>query len=226
MINFKNISKIYPKNTVALSDINLVIKKGEFVSIVGKSGAGKTTIARLITAEEKPTQGYLEVLGFDMTKIPGSRIPELRRQIGVVFQDFKLLPESTVSENVAFAMEVCNIPSNLIEKDVDRLLRLVELSSKKDKFPDQLSGGEKQRVSLARALANKPSILIADEPTGNLDMVMAKEIVDLLSKVNELGTTVILATHNKDIVNRVEKRVVTLEDGKIISDISKGRYKL
>jgi len=226
MIKFQNVSKIYPGDIAALSDINLEINPGEFVSIVGQSGAGKTTLARLITAEERPTSGTLEVFGQDVGKMSRRFFPRHRRKIGVVFQDFKLLPKRTIYENVAFAMEVCDMSDEIIKKDVPHLLSLVGLVSKANQFPRELSGGEQQRASLARALAHKPKILIADEPTGNLDSLMAQDIVQLLLKINHLGTTVILATHNKDIVNRARKRVIALKDGKITSDKKMGGYNI
>ena len=226
MIKLQNVSKIYPGDIAALSDINLEIKPGEFVSIVGQSGAGKTTLAKLITAEERPTSGTLEVFGQDVGKMSRRFLPRHRRKIGVVFQDFKLLPKRTIYENVAFAMEVCDMSDEIIKKDVPHLLSLVGLASKENQFPRELSGGEQQRASLARALAHKPKILIADEPTGNLDSLMAQDIVQLLLKINHMGTTIILATHNRDIVNRARKRVIALKDGKIISDKKMGGYNI
>lgn len=226
MIEFENVVKSYPDGTHALAGVDFSVKPGEFVSIVGQSGAGKTTVARLIIAEEKATSGKIVIGGWDITRIKQSQIPVLRRQIGVVFQDFKLLPSKTVFENVAFALQVCGTPPKKIEKIVPQVLKIVGLEKKINKFPDQLSGGEAQRVVIARALVHRPKILLADEPTGNLDTITAGEIIDLLKKINALGTTVIMVTHNPDIVNALKKRVITLEHGKLISDKEKGTYHL
>lgn len=226
MIKFINVSKIYPKNVVALKNVSLEIKAGEFVSIVGHSGAGKSTIARLIIAEEKPTSGEIIVGGWNITNITTPEIPVLRRQIGVVFQDFKLLPKKTAFENVAFALEVCGASNKKIQKVVPRLLKIVGLENKMDRFPHQLSGGEQQRVVIARALAHRPKIILADEPTGNLDAITAQEIIDLLLKINNFGTTVLLFTHNVDIVNSLKRRVITLDHGMVVADQEKGRYVL
>jgi len=224
MIEINNVTKIYDKNIVALDNVNLVIQTGEFVSIVGQSGAGKSTLVRLISAEEKPTSGSIVIDGWDITQIKKWQIPHLRRQIGVVFQDFKLLPKKTVFENVAFAMEVGGNPSKEIRDTVPQLLKLVNLFDKMDQYPYELSGGEKQRVALARALAFKPQILLADEPTGNLDALHSWDIVQLLLKINKLGATVILATHNEEIVNAIKRRVITLDRGKVIRDQKAGKY--
>lgn len=224
MIKLINVTKIFPPNTVALKDINLHIKPKEFVSIVGQSGTGKTTIVRLITAEIKPTKGKIVIGGWDITDIRNSEIPILRRQIGVVFQDFKLLPKKTVFENIAFALQVCGVGPRRIREVIPQVLKIVGLEGKATRYPKNLSGGEQQRVAIARALVHRPKILIADEPTGNLDAINSREIVDLLLKINEFGTTVVLVSHNKEIVNLVKKRVVTLEDGMIISDQKKGKY--
>ncbi len=224
MIEINNVTKIYDKDIVALDNVNLVIQTGEFVSIVGQSGAGKSTLARLISAEEKPTSGSIVIDGWDITQIKKWQIPHLRRQIGVVFQDFKLLPKKTAFENVAFAMEVGGSPSKEIRDSVPQLLKLVNLADKMDQYPYELSGGEKQRVALARALAFKPKILLADEPTGNLDALHSWDIVQLLLKINKLGTTVILATHNEEIVNAIKRRVITLDRGKVIRDQKAGKY--
>lgn len=224
MIHFETVSKVYPDGTVAADDLSFEISPGEFVSIVGQSGAGKTTIARLIIAEEKPNEGNIVIGGWDISNIKRSQVPVLRRQIGVVFQDFKLLPRKTVHENVAFALEVCGAKAEKIKKIVPQVLNIVGLADKAGKFPTQLSGGEQQRVVIARALVHRPKILLADEPTGNLDTITAYEIVDLLKKINELGTTVVMVTHNPEVVNRLRKRVIRIEHGRIVSDKENGKY--
>lgn len=224
MIRFKNVSKTYPPDTTALKDVNLFIKPGEFVSIVGQSGTGKTTMVKLIMAEEKPTRGQVIIGDWDITHIKNREIPTLRRQIGVVYQDFKLLPKKTVFENVAFALEVSGFEHNKIKKVVPQVLKIVGLEGKLSRFPKQMSGGEQQRAVIARALVHRPKILVADEPTGNLDSINSQEIINLLKKINEFGTTVVLVTHNREIVNSLRKRVVTLDHGMIISDQELGRY--
>lgn len=224
MVKFKNVWKMYSGNVAALKGVNLHIRPGEFVSIVGQSGTGKTTMAKLIIADEHPTKGRIIVGGWDITNIKRSEIPVLRRQIGVIFQDFKLLPRKTVFENVAFALEVAGTAQEKIEGIVPQVLRVVGLEKKKDRFPTELSGGEQQRVSIARALVHRPKILLADEPTGNLDAINVQGIIDLLLKINKFGTTVLLVTHNPDVVNRLKRRVITLDHGEIISDQQSGRY--
>ncbi len=224
MVIFKNVTKIYGKDIVGLQDINLHIKPKEFVSIVGQSGAGKSTLVKLLIAEERPTRGRIIVGGWDITNIKRNRIPVLRRQIGVVFQDFKLLSRKTVFENVAFAAEVCGESRRKIKETVPQALKIVGLGGKEDRYPRQLSGGERQRVVIARALIHRPKLLIADEPTGNLDSINTQEIIDLLLRINNFGTTVILVTHNREAVNSLHKRVVVLSEGKIVSDKTKGRY--
>lgn len=225
MILFDNVSKQYNQKGVALTDINFHIKEGEFVSIVGQSGAGKSTLLKMIFAEEKPTEGKIFIKGRDITEIKESKLPILRRHIGVVFQDFKLLDKKTVFENVAFAMEVAGKSDREIENDVPQVVDIVGLSQKLDRYPGELSGGEKQRVSIARALVHRPDIIVADEPTGNLDLVNTWDIVQLLTKINQYGTTVILATHNREIVNLVNKRVITIDGGRIAKDqLDKGKY--
>ncbi|MFH1890067.1 MAG: cell division ATP-binding protein FtsE [Candidatus Kuenenbacteria bacterium] len=226
MIELRNISKIYPTGTEAVRDVTLHIKPGEFVSLVGRSGTGKSTIVKMLVAEERPSKGKIILGGWDITRIRMHDIPLLRRQIGVVFQDFKLLEQKTVYENVAFALEVAGYPNKQIEEIVPQILALVGLQDKKESFPDQLSGGQQQRVSIARALAHRPKILIADEPTGNLDSVNTRDIIDLLLKINKYKTTVMLVTHNREVVNSLRKRVVTLEDGSIVGDKERGRYAL
>jgi len=226
MIHLINVTKTFEPNTVALKNINLHIEPGEFVSIVGQSGSGKTTVARLLISEIKPDseKGKIVVGGWDITNIRHRQIPMLRRQIGVVFQDFKLLPKKTVFENVAFALEVSGTPKSRIHQIVPQVLKIVDLADKLNRYPQELSGGEKQRVAIARALIHRPKILLADEPTGNLDAINSKEIVDLLLKINEFGTTVVLVSHDKDVVNGLKKRVITLEDGEVSQDQKVGKY--
>lgn len=226
MIRLKNVSKTYHPDIVGLRDVSLHIKAGEFVSIVGQSGTGKSTMARLMFAEEQATEGSVVIGGWDITHIRPHDIPLLRRQIGVVFQDFKLLARKTVGENIAFALEVSGAPSGRIRDIVPQVLRIVNLQDKADRFPKQLSGGEQQRIAVARALVHRPKILLADEPTGNLDTINTHEIMELLRKINEFGTTVVLVTHNREVVNGLKKRVITLDGGKIISDVEEGKYKL
>jgi len=226
MIIFEHVSKIFKDGTTAVADVNFSIDPGEFVSIVGQSGSGKTTIVRMIIAEEKMTEGRIVIGGWDISDIESRQIPVLRRQIGVVFQDFKLLPRKTVYENVAFALEVCGAKRKKIHKIVPQVLKIVGLEDKMDRFPNQLSGGEQQRVVIARSLVHRPKILVADEPTGNLDTITAHEIIDLLLKINSLGTTVVLVTHDPDIVNRLRRRVITLDHGTITADHKTGKYTL
>lgn len=226
MINFEHLYKIYPNKTVALRDINLAIKPKEFVCLVGPSGAGKSTLIKLLIKEEEPTRGKIIFNGTDIKTLSRRQIPYLRRKIGVVFQDFKLLPKKTVFENIAFALEVAGEPGGVIKVAVPEIIKLVGLSGKEKSFPNQLSGGEIQRVAIGRALVHEPMVLVADEPTGNLDPVTSWEIIELLLKINKGGTTVVLATHNKDIVDRLSKRVVTLEAGRIILDQKVGKYQI
>jgi len=194
--------------------------------VVGQSGTGKTTLVKLIIAEEKPTEGNIEVGGWDITKIHQRDVPFLRRQIGVIFQDFKLLPKKTVQENVAFALEVAGVPHSRIREVVPKVLDIVGLRKKVDSYPHQISGGEQQRVVIARSLVHRPKILVADEPTGNLDSINTEEIIEILKRINEFGTTILLVTHNREVVNRLRKRVVTLHNGKIIADEKEGKYRL
>ncbi|MFC1701040.1 cell division ATP-binding protein FtsE [Patescibacteria group bacterium] len=226
MIKFKQVSKIYPPNCHALDDVNLIIRRREFISIVGRSGAGKSTFIKLLIREEVPTVGQVFWDKQNINQIPNKYLPHWRRQIGIIFQDFKLLPNKTAYENVAFAMEVGGWTNEDVRRDVPQLLKLVGLSDKGNNFPGQLSGGESQRVAIARALAHRPEILIADEPTGNLDIHHTWDIIRLLMKINELGTTVILSTHNVDVINGLERRVITMDGGKITKDEIKGKYVL
>lgn len=226
MIILRNLSKIYPPDVAALKNVNLHIKPKEFVSIVGRSGTGKTTMMKILTAEEKPTKGNIIVGGWDITNIRSSEIPVLRRQIGVVFQDFKLLHKKTVFENIAFALQVSGADRRKISEIIPQVLKIVGLNGKEDRYPIQLSGGEQQRVAIARALVHRPKILIADEPTGNLDSINTREIVDLLLKINEFGTTVVMVTHNREVVNSINKRVITIDNGEVVSDQKVGKYLL
>ena len=226
MIYFDNVSKVYPDGTVALDDVRLSIQNGEFVSIVGHSGAGKTTLMRLLLGEEKATSGTVSFESVDIQKVKAKDIPNFRRQIGAVFQDFRLIPNKTVYENVAFAMEVAGKTDEEIASDVPHVLELVDLSKKVWNFPRQLSGGELQRVAIARAIVNHPSIVIADEPTGNLDPINTYEIIQILKKINDLGTTVILTTHNKGVVEALGRRVITMDHGRITRDDPTGKYAL
>jgi len=209
---------------LALQNVSLAIDKGEFVSIAGKSGAGKSTLLKLLIAEERPTKGRVLFYNQEIHKIPNSQLPKYRRKIGMVFQDYRLLPNKTAYENIAYAMEVNGFSDKDIEKDVPQVLDLVGLKDRAINFPHALSGGEKQRVAIARALVQRPEVIVADEPTGNLDPLNAYEIIKLLLKINELGTTVILATHNKEIIDSLGKRVVILDKGKLIRDEENGKY--
>ncbi len=226
MIKLIDVNKSYGKKVQALKDVSLHIKPGEFVSIVGQSGSGKSTLVRLIIAEERPDSGKIIIGGWDIIGIKDREIPTLRRQLGVIFQDFKLLAKKTVFENVSFAMQTCGFKPAEIKKTVKQMISLVGLKGKEDRYPAQLSGGEQQRVAIARSLVHKPKLLVADEPTGNLDSINTREIIDLLKKINNLGTTVVLVTHNKDVVNSLRNRVITLDNGQVISDQSEGRYLL
>lgn len=223
MIIFQNVSKIYDGCT-ALNKVSFDIKPKEFVSMAGPSGAGKSTVLKLLIGEEEPTKGKVFVDKQNVQLIKRENLPFLRRKIGMVFQDFRLLPDRTAYENVAFAMEVAGASDKEIKQDVPQLLELVGLPDKLDKFPYQLSGGEKQRVAIARALIHRPAVILADEPTGNLDLLNSWDIVRLLLKINELGTTIVLATHDRDIINNIGRRVITLDRGRIIRDEEKGRY--
>lgn len=224
MIFFDNVSKIYNHHSAALKNVTVKIQPREFLTLVGSSGAGKTTLLRLLTREEDPSAGKIYLDGLEVTAVDRSHLHNVRRRVGTVFQDYKLLATKTAKENVAFAMEAAGRTDAEIAEDVPQVLRLVGLEQKSDNFPHQLSGGEKQRVAIARALVNRPDVLLADEPTGNLDPIHTWEIVRLLEKINELGTTVILATHDKEIVNSINKRVVVLDHGEVISDEEQGKY--
>ncbi|MCF7834255.1 MAG: cell division ATP-binding protein FtsE [Candidatus Pacebacteria bacterium] len=224
MIYFNNVSKFYDEESPALEEINLTVNAGEFVSIVGHSGAGKTTLVKMILAEESPTHGEIFFESVNVHHLKDANLTKLRRRIGTVFQDFKLLNNKTAFENIAFAMEAVGKTDEEIKSDVPHVLELVDLSKKSHHFPRQMSGGEQQRLAIARAIINQPELIIADEPTGNLDPVNTYEIVQILKKINDLGTTVILTTHNRGVVESVGKRVITLEKGKIVRDDKNGKY--
>lgn len=226
MIYFDNVTKIYDDNSVGLEGVSLKIEPREFVSIVGHSGAGKTTLLKMILAEEKPTSGAVFFESINIHNLRKKDMPDYRRRIGTIFQDFRLLPNKTAYENIAFAMEAAGREEDEIQADVPHVLELVGLGRKMWSFPHQLSGGEKQRVAIARAIVNQPDVIIADEPTGNLDPINTFEVVQLLKKINDLGTTVILTTHNKGVIDTLGKRVITIEDGKIIRDDVGGNYVL
>lgn len=224
MIRFEHVTKLYQKDAVGLEDVSVDIPPGEFVSIVGQSGSGKTTFVKLILAELRPTKGKVVIGGWDITNITHEGIPLLRRQIGVIFQDFKLLPQKTLFENVAFALEVSGTPSDRIAAVVPQVFKIVGLEGKMERYPREISGGEQQRTAIARALVHRPKILVADEPTGNLDSINAQEIIGLLKKINEFGTTVVLVTHNREVVNTLRRRVITLDHGRVVMDQQAGKY--
>ncbi len=226
MIRFINVTKIYHPDVRALNKINLHIKPGEFVSVVGQSGTGKTTLIKSLIGEERIDEGKIVVGDWDITDIRKNEIPVLRRQIGVIFQDFKLLPKKTLRENVAFALQVCGQTRQKIRSIVPQVLKIVGLEGKMDRYPSEVSGGEQQRTAIARALVHRPKILLADEPTGNLDSINAEEIIEMLLRINKFGTTVVLVTHNREIVNRLKRRVITIENGRIVSDQAVGKYLL
>jgi len=224
MIEFRNVRKVYPNGTIALDNVNLTINDGEFLFVVGASGAGKTTLMKLLLREEKITSGRLVVDEFDLAKMPNYKVPYYRRQLGVVFQDFRLFPNKTVFENVAFAMRVIGEPAKVIRRRVPTILNIVNLQDKYNCYPTQLSGGEQQRVALARAMANNPRIIIADEPTGNIDPKMSLEIMNLLIKIHKKNKTVIVVTHEKNLVDYFNQRVVTIRDGRVVDDRVGGMF--
>lgn len=227
MITFQKVTKIYKsdgREIMALKDVSFEIQPKEFVSIVGRSGAGKTTLFRLLMAEEKPTEGSILFEGRDVHQISQNKVPLIRRKIGAIFQDYKLFSSKTAYENVSYIMEVMGISSREIENTVPQVLELVGIKERARNFPEELSGGERQRVAIARALVHRPDVILADEPTGNLDPFNTQEIIRLLVKINEMGTTVVLATHNKEIINNLDKRVITLEGGRIIRDELEGKF--
>lgn len=224
MIRFENVSKTYPNGTVALKNVSVEINKGDFVFLVGSSGSGKTSFLRLVLREELPDSGTIHVSGKNVLKMPKWRVPYLRRNIGCVFQDFRLLPNKTVFENVAFALEVIGRPAETIKNQVTQVLDVVGLADKADNLPSELSGGEQQRVAVARAFVNRPILLLADEPTGNLDPANSEIIMQLLERINKAGTTVVMATHDKGLVDRMRKRVIEMVDGELVRDESRGLY--
>ena len=226
MIYFDKVSKIYSPPSIALEDVSFNIAPNEFVSIVGQSGAGKSTLLKLLLAEDRPTSGKVFFESNDVHAIPKHELPALRRRIGAVFQDYRLLPHKTAYENIAFALEAAGKEEEDIKSDVPQVLELVGLVDKAWHFPHELSGGEKQRVAIARAIVSRPDVVIADEPTGNLDPLNTWDIIHLLEKINDLGTTVMLATHDKEIINSLKRRVVTLEKGRVVRDEQRGRYVL
>ena len=224
VIVLHGVSKVYPGGRQALTDVDLVVPRGDFVFLVGPSGAGKSTLIRLLIRDELPTRGSVVVEGRDLARLPRRAVPQIRRRIGIVFQDYKLLPRKTVFENVAFALEVTGTPRRLIRPAVERVLAVVGLSEQADQFPHQLSGGEQQRTAIARALVHSPALVIADEPTGNLDPLISWEIIQLLLRINALGVTVLMATHNAEVVTALRRRVVALEAGRIVRDEPGGAY--
>ncbi len=224
MIKLIDVSKVYKNKFKVLDGINLSIKAGEFVSLVGQSGTGKTTLVKILTGEERASSGKVWIGDWDITKIGKSEIPYLRRQIGVIFQDFKLLKKKTLGENISFALQVCGKSSSKIKKIVPSVMKIVGLAGKENRYPNEVSGGEQQRAAIARALVHQPKILLADEPTGNLDAINTKEIIDLLLKINNFGTTVILVSHNREVVNNLNRRVITIDEGRIVSDRFRGKY--
>ena len=224
MIYYDRVSKIYADSSAALEDVSFSVEPGEFISIVGHSGAGKTTLVKMLLAEERPSAGAVFFESINIHDLPLYRMGEMRRKIGTVFQDFRLLPQKTAYENIAFAMEAAGRSEADIRSDVPHVLELVDLGDKMNNFPDELSGGEQQRVAIARAIVNQPDVIVADEPTGNLDPVNTFEVVQILKKINDLGTTIILTTHNKGVIDSLKKRVITMDRGKVIRDDREGRY--
>ena len=224
MIHMKNVTKVYENGAVALNNINVDIRKGEFVFLVGSSGAGKSTFIKMLFREVLPSSGILTVNGRDVIRMANKEVPYLRRSLGVIFQDYRLLPEKTVYENISFAMQVIEVPRRLMQRSVNSVLDIVGLRDKYKCFPHQLSGGEQQRVAIARAIVNNPSIVIADEPTGNLDPETSWGIMDIFQRINAAGTTIVMATHDKTIVDAMQRRVIAIEDGQIVRDEAQGGY--
>ena len=224
LIHLKDVTKIYPSKVVALEHVNIDINKGEFVFLVGQSGAGKSTFIKLLLREELPTSGEITVNGRNVVKMRSSEVPYLRRELGVIFQDYRLLPDKTIFENVAFAMQVIEAPRKIMQRSVNSVLEIVGLREKYKNFPDELSGGEQQRVAIARAIVNDPAIVIADEPTGNLDPETSWDIMDIFQRINAVGTTIVMATHDKAIVDAMQRRVIAIENGHITRDEVRGTY--
>ena len=224
MIHLKDVTKIYPSKVVALEHVNIDINKGEFVFLVGQSGAGKSTFIKLLLREELPTSGEITVNGRNVVKMRSNEVPYLRRELGVIFQDYRLLPDKTIFENVAFAMQVIEAPRKIMQRSVNSVLEIVGLREKYKNFPDELSGGEQQRVAIARAIVNDPAIVIADEPTGNLDPETSWDIMDIFQRINAVGTTIVMATHDKAIVDAMQRRVIAIENGHITRDEVRGTY--
>ncbi len=224
LIKMINVEKTYKTGVTAIYDLNLTIEKGEFVFVIGATGCGKSTLIKMLYREEKPTSGTINIGGINVSKLKNRNVYKIRRKIGVVFQDFKLLPKSTVYENVAFALEIFGLPNSEIHEKVLKALELVGLKHKAKNYPNQLSGGEQQRVAIARAIVNGPKLLICDEPTGNLDERTSMEIMKVLEEINKLGTTIIMVTHDTEIVNKLKKRVILLDSGRIVKDYKEGEY--
>ncbi len=224
MIRFNNVSKVYDNGHRALNNINLTVEDGEFVFIVGPSGAGKSTLLKLLMNEERPTEGEIYIGKFALHKLPRRKIPVLRRSIGIMFQDFRLIDDMTAAENIGYPLKIIGVSKRSIKKRVKYILKLMQLESKADCYPDELSGGEKQRIALGRALVNNPSTIIADEPTGNVDPEMSRQIMGLLKEINDRGTTILVVTHEKNLVNALKKRVIFIEQGKVVGDVMEGTY--
>ena len=224
LIRIKSLEKKYKTGVTAIYDFNLKVKKGDFIFVIGQSGSGKSTLIKLLYREEKPSKGSIIVGGIDVAKLKNRKVYKLRRKLGIVFQDFKLLPKLTVYENVAFALEIYGLPTQEVKRKVLKALDLVGLKSRAKSYPDQLSGGEQQRVAIARAIVNSPKLLICDEPTGNLDPDTSLEVMKVIEKINDLGTTVVMATHDREMVNKMKKRVILLDNGKLTKDYEKGSY--
>lgn len=227
MIKFQNVTKIYKsykKPVVALEDVSFEVGQGEFASVVGKSGAGKTTIVKLLVGQETPTRGRIFFKGLDITKLKPAALQKIRRKIGVCYQDYKLLQAKTVRENLSYIMQVIGAAESSIARDIPQVLELVNLAERSGDFPEQLSGGEKQRLAIARALVHRPEVIVADEPTGNLDLYNTYEIINLLKKIHQLGTTILLLTHDKGVIDALQKRVITLEEGRVVNDDPQGKF--
>ncbi|QOR33815.1 cell division ATP-binding protein FtsE [Clostridium sp. 'deep sea'] len=224
MLVFKNVEKSYSKNVKAIDDLSMNIKKGDFVFLVGPNGAGKSTLLRLISCEERPTTGSIYFNGTDTSRLRLRKIPYIRRKMGIVFQDFKLLPNLSVFDNIAYSLQVIGLPKDKVNKRVDEVLKIIEMTHRKSAYPKQLSGGEQQRTAIGRAIANWPLLILADEPTGNLDPDMTRSVMSLFSRINNAGTTVVMATHDKDIVNKMQRRVIMINKGRLVRDDARGGY--